>query len=449
MVVLAKPSIMGFTLLVPIFQLITNPVSSLTHIHAKYGDQVFVNFFNSKLLFICNPEHIAEVYGLEGKGLVSRDFMYEAKKLLFGDGLVNSKSGLWTKQRRLMHPLFTSEAIAVWGQHIVAEADGLANKLKKSTIPEVNLSSELKVLIQRIFIRVLFGKSADTMEDADILIDSMAAITNGLAPHLVTETIGKGKLKLLFPFHAWRLRKAINRLTFFVHKEIHDKNDSPSHDLISLLMQARDKRTGYAMTKELLKDEAVNLFFAGQDTTINTLSWFFYLIGKHQSIHDKITEEIKKHGDDQLTQENLTKLVYTKAALYETLRLYPPTTALATQAVEDVMIGERSVNKGTTIIISMYAAHRDKTLWERPDEFYPEHFINQAAPERHKYAFFPFGGGLHNCIGKHFAELEMMVIIVTLLREFTVITHADIKEAFSITLKPNIDVMVTLIPLNT
>jgi len=173
------------------------------------------------------------------------------------------------------------------------------------------------------------------------------------------------------------------------------------------------------------------------------------LIGKHQSIQDEIIDEIKKHRKDQLTQENLTKLTYTKAALYETLRLYPPTTALATQAIKDVMIGKRSVIKGTTIIISMYAAHRDKALWERPDEFYPEHFINQAASKRHKYAFFPFGGGLHNCIGKHFAELEMMVIIVTLLREFKIITHADIKEAFSITLKPNIDVMVTLIPLNT
>jgi cytochrome P450 len=88
-------------------------------------------------------------------------------------------------------------------------------------------------------------------------------------------------------------------------------------------------------------------------------------------------------------------------------------------------------------------------LWERPNEFYPEHFVNpEMETERHKYAFFPFGGGLHNCIGRHFAELEMMMIIVTLLRDFTVKTNNNIKEAASITLKPDRDVVVTIMPLS-
>ena len=98
------------------------------------------------------------------------------------------------------------------------------------------------------------------------------------------------------------------------------------------------------MTKELLKDETVNLFFAGQDTTINTLAWFFYLIGKHETVHKKITDEIRTHKDDPLTLENLARLVIQKPALYETLRLYPPTTALATQALEDIVIGGQNIS---------------------------------------------------------------------------------------------------------
>jgi cytochrome P450 len=163
----------------------------------------------------------------------------------------------------------------------------------------------------------------------------------------------------------------------------------------------------------------------------------------------KITEEIRCRKDDLLTQENLGKLSYTKAALYETLRLYPPSTALIRQPLEDVVIGGQAISKGTTIILGMYATHRDEKLWERPNEFYPERFVNpEMETERHKYAFFPFGGGLHNCIGRHFAELEMMMIIVTLLRDFTVKTNNNIKEAASITLKPDRDVVVTLMPLS-
>ena len=113
------------------------------------------------------------------------------------------------------------------------------------------------------------------------------------------------------------------------------------------------------------------------------------------------------------------------------------------------MIGGHNISKGTTIILSMYATHRDKTLWEHPHQFYPEHFVSSPSKtERHKYAFFPFGGGLHNCIGKHFAELEMMIVIVTLLREFSFKSHTVVKEAVSMTLKPDRDVMVSIQAIN-
>jgi cytochrome P450 len=244
----------------------------------------------------------------------------------------------------------------------------------------------------------LFDRPGDD-QNAERLFNAIDAITRGLVPQLVTEIWGKGKLKRLFVFQNRRYKQATQEFMTFVYQEIDRKNGQIGQDLISRLMKAQDKKTGYTMTKELLKDEAVNLFFASQDTTVNTLVWFFYLIGKHQTVHKKITEEIRNHKDDLLTQENLGKLSYTKAALYETLRLYPPSTALIRQPLEDVVIGGQAISKGTTIILGMYATHRDEKLWERPNEFYPERFVNpEMETERHKYAFFPFGGGLHNCI---------------------------------------------------
>lgn len=94
----------------------------------------------------------------------------------------------------------------------------------------------------------------------------------------------------------------------------------------------------------------------------------------------------------------------------------------------------------------MYATHRHPELWEKPNDFYPEHFLSILAGKRHKYAYFPFGGGLHNCIGRHFAELEMMIVIVTLLRSFTFRTSGHIREAASMTLKPAQDVIATVSP---
>ena len=145
------------------------------------------------------------------------------------------------------------------------------------------------------------------------------------------------------------------------------------------------------------------------------------MIGRQESIHQAISEEIDRHKDEPLTPGNLAKLSYTRAALYETLRHYPAATAITRQpVVNHFELDNHTISQDTTLLISVYATHHDKQLWEQPDSFYPEHFSNpELAGKRHRYAFLPFGGGIHNCIGKHLAEQEMMIIIVNLLRSFT------------------------------
>ncbi len=437
------------SMIVPILQCIQNPLTALSSIHKNYGDLVLARFFNKKLLFVCKPEHIEQVYSQEVAGKLSRDFLYEAKKSLFGDGLVNSKREIWTKQRRILQPLFTKEAVAEWENIFIYEAANSLCSLKAAANQQINLSVELKSLIQRIFIKTLIGKSVTDIIDSDALLNAIDAISQGLLPHMVTQIISNGKLMWLMPNKKWRYQAAVNHLQVFINREIGGQCDQTDHDLITLFKRAQDKKTGYIMTKELLKDEVVNLFFAGQDTTVNTLIWFFYLISKHESVHEKITAEIRTYKDDLLTAEHLAKLSYTKATLYETLRLYPPTTALATHAIEDVVIGSQHISQGTTIILDLFVTHRNEKLWTQPNEFYPEHFLSKETEiERHKYAFFPFGGGLHNCLGRHFAELEMMIVIVTLLREFSFKSKTVVKEAASMTLKPDRDVMASIKAIN-
>jgi cytochrome P450 len=432
-------------MLIPLLRLITNPTVALTTIHKKYGHFVQTSFFNKKLLFISKPEYIEEIFIQEAKGLLNRDSLYNAKKPMFGDGLFNSKGDTWANQRRLMQPLFTKQAITVWQGIMHEEANNAKERLINGDSTEINISKELKETVQKILIKVMFGRSKPNKGD-EHLMNAIDIIVKGLFPHLLTETLGKGKLKRLFVLQNRRMAKAIRYFVGYVETEIdRNKNDPSGHDLLSMLIQSSDK-TGYAMSKELLKDEAVTLFLAGQDTTINTLIWFFYLIGKNEAVHKRITDEIQKHGDESLTLENIEKLNYTKAALYETLRLYPQAIALSRDAADIITIGGKAIDQHTNVIMSIYATHHDAKFWQRPNEFYPDHFLNGATNERHKYAFLPFGGGIHNCIGRHFAELEMMLIIVTLLRAFTFKTNVDIKPTVSITFKPEHDLIISITP---
>jgi len=443
----SEPKLQERSIIFSLLTLVFDPITALANIHRKYGDVVLTRLFKRKLLFICDPTLIEEVFTLEAKNLVNRDFLYHAKKPVFCDGLLNSKVETWTTQRRIMHPFFTKEAITGWRPVMIKEVDNTVHNLNIHAKAEINLSHEIKTIVQNIFIKILFGRAGGNQNDGR-LFQAIDTITRGLVPQLVTEILGKGKLKRLFIYQNRQYEKAIAKFTEFVRQEMSLAQNTSGQNLIAMLSQAKDKTTNETMTHELLEDEAINLFLAGQDTTINAISWFFYLLGKNAAIHDKITEEVSMYRDDPLTAENLSKLKYTKAALYETLRLYPPAPALVRQTLDNVTIGNHNIKKKTIIIISTYATHRNKTYWERPSEYYPDHFTNASIlNERHKYAFFPFGAGIHHCIGRHLAELEMMIIIVSLLREFTFITKSDVKASVSVSLKPNRDIFVSLTPL--
>lgn len=440
------PLIKEHSLLIPLLGSLNSPVKTLTTIHRQYGDLVRGRFFNKKLLFVCRPEHIQAVYAQEARGLLSRDYLYEAKKSLFGDGLVNSKGDAWIQQRRLMQPLFTKESVGVWEQVFIHEAANANAKLLLAAPGKINLSEALKRLIQRIFIQVLTGRSVDTLANSDALIQAIDTVSKGLLPHLVAEMITNGKLMRLMPGKSRAYQAAVDYLSDFVRQEIIRHQAGVEQSLISAMRQAVDSKTGYRMSKAFLTDEAINLFFAGQDTTVNTLSWFFYLLGQNETVHRRVTAEVKNYSDEPLTAESLQKYTYTRAALSEALRLFPSAAGLSTQAIAEIEVGGQRIDKHTIIILSIYVTHRHPALWEKPNDFYPEHFLSPQADKRHKYAYFPFGGGLHNCIGRHFAELEMMIVIVTLLRAFTFKTSGKIREAASITLKLARDIIATVIP---
>jgi cytochrome P450 len=360
---------------------------------------------------------------------------------MFGDGLFNSKSDIWANQRRLMQPLFTKQAMYDWQSIIVNQANWMVDEIDINS-STINFSHISKQTIQKILIEILFGRREHGIREKQIL-EAIDVIVKGLFPHLLIETLGKGKLRYLLFFQNRKMQQSIQQFSRYVKDEILIKQQKPTHEktLLSMLINAQDK-SGYSMTESLLIDETVTLFFAGQDTTINTVSWFIYLIGSHPGIHQKITDEILNYKEESLAFDLIAKLPYTKAALYETLRLYPQAIALSRDVVEEITINEQSIQPGTSIIMSIYDAHRNPNYWDKPNEFYPEHFLNYK--ERYKYAFMPFGGGMHQCVGRHLAEFEMMIIIIALLRQFKFITNNQVKPRVSITYKPASDMIVSI-----
>ena len=428
-------------MLIYLLRLITNPTAVLLSVNQKYGDFIYTRFFNKSLVFVSNPDYLQKIFSLEGKGSVNRDSLYRAKLTMFGNGLFNSKDETWSDQRKLMQPVFSKHAIGVWQAIILEEANRAVERIGSlGHQGDVNFSKEIKATVQKILIRLMFNTTSAEKTDEQ-LMHCVDVILKGLFPHFVTATLGKGWLRHVFLIRNRRMNKAVNYFKGYVEEEIRrERDETEGSSLLAMMMNSHDKE-GNVMTDQLLNDETVTLFLAGQDTTVNTLIWFFYLLGKNPEQQEKVIEEIRQLSELTLTLDDIRHFKYTQAALNEAMRLYPQAIALSRDTIEAISLGGKELPIGTTLIMNIVETHRSGLSWEKPNEFYPEHFLNNS--ERHKFAFIPFGAGMHSCIGRHLAEYEMMLIIITFLSKFSVKTQFDVKPALSITLKPAKDVMLS------
>lgn len=151
-------------------------------------------------------------------------------------------------------------------------------------------------------------------------------------------------------------------------------------------------------------------------------------------------------GDRQPSIEDLSRLNYTRMVIEEAMRLYPPVHTLVRTPIEDDEIAGYRIPAGTNVVLSQYVTQRHPDFWERPDAFEPERFAPERVAERPKYAYFPFIGGPHQCIGSEFAMLETRLVIAMLLQRFRIelVPGQTVEPCASLGLTPREPIMMTL-----
>jgi cytochrome P450 len=206
-------------------------------------------------------------------------------------------------------------------------------------------------------------------------------------------------------------------------------------DLLDLLLAGEDPETKRAMNTAELRDNLLTFIVAGHETTALALSWALYLCAFDTRVQEKARAEAQAVLSDSATGKDVAKLPYIRAIIDEALRLYPPAALVSrTAQTRDSLCG-REVKPGDTVMIPIYALHRHEMLWDDPDAFRPERFVENK-PDR--YAYLPFGDGPRICIGASFALQEAVIILATLLArfKFTAIPGKDPDPVMILTLRP-------------
>lgn len=249
-----------------------------------------------------------------------------------------------------------------------------------------------------------------------------------------------------------RGRKAIERLQSLIRDIIANRRlaaSSQHHDLLEMLMSTRDEETGEQLSDEALQDEVMTMFVAGHDTTAAALIWILYALACHPKIKQRMMEELDAGYQGQaITGELLQQMPYMKMVILEAMRLFPPVWAFGRKAKEsDVMLGF-DMQQGQSINVPIYCVHRHPDFWERPDEFYPEHFLPEAVKARDKFAYMPFSLGQHRCIGEHFALMEIQMVLMRIFHHYDIQLKTTEPMEFLplVTLKPLTSMELHVIP---
>jgi cytochrome P450 len=201
------------------------------------------------------------------------------------------------------------------------------------------------------------------------------------------------------------------------------------------------------MDDDQLRDEVMTIFLAGYETTANALTWTWYLLSQNPEAEARLHMEIDSVLDGRLpTFDDLPRLRYTEMVIAESMRLYPPAWAMGRRAISDFEIGEYFLPAKTNVFFSPYVVQRSPQFFPEPLHFDPERFTPEAKAARHRFAYFPFGGGTRQCIGESFAWMELVLVVATIAQRWklSLTPGHPVEPQALITLRPKFGMKMDL-----
>ncbi|KAM7503786.1 hypothetical protein LguiB_002690 [Lonicera macranthoides] len=196
-------------------------------------------------------------------------------------------------------------------------------------------------------------------------------------------------------------------------------------DFVDILLEIQKEHTlGFPVHRDTIKALILDAFSAGTDTTTTLLEWAMAELLKHPQIMIKLQNEVRKIAKNKLnvTEDDLEKMQYLKLVIKETLRLHTPVPLLVPrESTQEVKILGYDVEAGTQVRINAWAIGRDPLLWEDPEEFRPERFLNSSIDFKgFNFELIPFGAGRRGCPGTLFAIAVNELALANLLYKFDI-----------------------------
>lgn len=390
---------------------------------------------------LMDPDAIRRVLLEELENYPKSDVTKNLLRPAIGESLFIAEGAHWRWQRRAAAPVFSHRNVSALAPVMSAAAETSLARIEAADKRASDIYAEMVRATFDITASVtLSGSALFSSDEVHRAIDAYIAAAGKLS---LFDILG---LPMWVPRPSRVMAGAsLKQMKTIADDAVNSRRSAGAGDvpdLLDLLLEGEDPETGRSMSTAELRDNLLTFIVAGHETTALTLAWAFYLCAFDQGVQDKARAEAQSALQGRTaTAADLPNLPYCRMIIDEALRLYPPAALVSRTAQAPDTLAGREVKKGDTVMIPIYALHRNALLWDDPDAFRPDRFAEK--PQR--YAYLPFGDGPRICIGASFALQEAVIILATLLakRRFSPVQGKTPDPVMILTLRPEGGVWLT------
>jgi cytochrome P450 len=378
-----------------------------------HGDLVRVDLGRLPVYVATTPELVQEITVTQARSFEKGRF-FDRLRPLAGNGLANADGEVHRRHRRMVQPMFSKERIHSYSHTMRRNAEAMADSWTPGQVVDV----------QQAMAEYAIETLADTMFSTEMGLPAVEAVRKNLPVLLKNLLIRAASPKFLdrlpiranrdFDRAATQLRSVIDEVVAQARRD----GGSDRSDLLTLLLAAQDEDSGQGLTDTEVRDELSTVMFAGAETTASALAWAFHELVARPDIEEQIVAEIRAAvGEGPVTIADVPKLPSIRRVVDEVLRLHG-VTLLMRRTTVPVQLGRHRLPAGTEVAFSLYALHRDPTVYENAESFDPDRWLPERRAAVARHAYIPFGAGNRKCIGDQFVWTEATIAIATVLQRW-------------------------------
>jgi cytochrome P450 len=351
----------------------------------RFSDRIYILNSPSLIEFVLNPTNKC----------------FRKLRNFLGEEVDEENIAEWMRGRRAVSPHIGSAFV---DRHVDFMAECVLQSARNwRTGSEIDVLTELERITSRIIARFCFGKEGDSIPElARELLDSLLPV--------LSEPI---RFPTWLPIRKHiRERKALARIREEIARILTIKNgnsNDPPHCLADCLLASYSANF---LPSSLAARVLLSITLAGHAVPAAAMSWVVLMLNLRPRVRERLRIELDEVLAGRMPKaEDLRHLTYTEAIIKETLRLYPPTWMVARTVTENSMLDIYPMKPGQSLIFSSYVTGRDERYFDEPLSFKPERWFDQARTRNlPRYAYFPFGGGAHLCLGHRLASTELVLL---------------------------------------